>query len=82
MSLKHLQDFLFAPNYYAKKRGEHVYNPRALTPQERAELLERVNIALLPENLTCKFLLTGETLRLKTEMLEGAKRQLEKVKAK
>jgi hypothetical protein len=78
MALKHLQDFLFAPNYYAKRKDEKVYNPRALTPQDRAELLERVNIALLPENLTCKFMLTGETLRLKTEMLEGAKRQLEK----
>ena len=77
---KHLANFLFAPNYYAKAAGRKVYNASALSEQDRLELLEVVNVELQPEKLTCKFLLTGETLRLKTEIIEGAKRALEKYK--
>lgn len=73
---QHLANYLFAPNYYAKRKGEKVYDPKYLSPDERAELLARVTEALKPENLTCKFQLTGETLKLKTYMVEGAYRAL------
>jgi len=78
--LKQLANFLFAPNYYAKqaKPPRKVYDPKKLTEEDRVELLAVVTEALRPEKLTCNFQLTGETLRLKTEMLEGAKRALEK----
>lgn len=76
--MKHLYNFLFAPNYYAKAAKRKVYNHRMLTAEDRQHLLTVVNEGLLPENLTCKFQLTGNTLLLKTEMLQGAKRALEK----
>lgn len=78
--MKHLANFLFAPNYYAKqaKPPRKVYDARKLTEEDRLELLAIVTDAVRPEKLTCNFQLTGETLRLKTEMLEGAKRALER----
>jgi hypothetical protein len=76
--LKQLSSFLFAPNYYAKRDGGKVYDVKKLTEEDRVHLLQIVNTALEPANLTCKFQLTGKTLELKAEMLDGAKRALEK----
>ena len=76
--MKQLQNFLFAPNYYAKTNGGKVYDAKKLNEEERVELLAIVKDALRPEKLTCNGQLTGNTLVLKSEMLTGAHRALEK----
>ena len=76
---KYLQNFLFAPNYYAKQAGRKVYDVKNLTREDVKVLVDKVETGLSPENLTCDGELTGNTLKLKTEMLNGALRALKKL---
>lgn len=76
---KHLQDFIYGLNIWAAVTKTRLYDAKKLTQGDVDELILKVESELSPENLTCDGELSGNTLKLKTAKLNGAKAQLIKL---
>lgn len=77
---KHLIAFIEGVNGWVKVPGKKLYDKKKLSKVDVQELIERVDLELMPEKLTINGQLTGKTLKMKHDKLKGAKTELETMK--
>ena len=74
--MKNLTAFVAQTNLNVRLFGGKQLDVNSLTPADREQLLDALNGALSPENLSCDGELRGRALQQKSSMLNGALREL------
>lgn len=79
--MSNLARFVAQENFVRRLFSQPLYDADNLRPEEVRELLDSIEGALSPENLSCDGELSPSKVRVRLRMLTGAKAELERLTA-